>query len=75
MLYLQIIRKYSSKHSTWCFKQGYYQYDKFKKTNHYSPLICKFIDVPAANKEFSKKYGAHWDNNEKKWIILKKFKI
>ena len=64
MTYLQIIRNFSSKHNTWCYQQGYYQSKKFKKLDHYAPLICKFLDVPIANGEIAKKYGAHWDNIE-----------
>tara|TARA_Y100000996_G_scaffold4400_1_gene4058 strand:- start:337 stop:561 length:225 start_codon:yes stop_codon:yes gene_type:complete len=66
---------FSSKHKTWCYRQGFYQYEKLKKTSHYAPLICKFIDVPVANEEFAKKHGAEWDQNEKKWVIFKKFKL
>tara|TARA_Y100001935_G_C17305086_1_gene511804 strand:+ start:3167 stop:3382 length:216 start_codon:yes stop_codon:yes gene_type:complete len=65
---------FSSKHKTWCYRQGFYQYEKLKKTSNYAPLICKFIDVPLANKEFAKKHGAEWDQNEKKWVIFKKLK-
>ena len=54
MTYLQIIRNFSSKHNTWCYQQGYYQSKKFKKLDHYAPLICKFLDVPIANGEIAK---------------------
>ena len=69
---LSLVSHYS-KHNTWCYRQGYYQYDKLKKTNQYSPLICKFIDIPVANEEIAKKYGAKWNKDEKKWVITKEF--
>ena len=61
---------FSSKHKTWCYRQGFYQYNKIKPKNHYSPLICKLIDVPVVDEALAKKYGAKWDKDEKKWIIL-----
>ena len=67
------ITMFSSKHKTWCYRQGFYQYDQFKKKSNYSPLICKFIDVPVADEGFAKKHGAEWDKDEKKWVIFKKF--
>lgn len=73
MIHLLIVRNYS-KHKTWCYRQGYYQYKKFKKEDHYAPLICKFIDRPVVNEEFAKKHGAEWDDHEKKWIIRREFK-
>ena len=63
---------FSSKHKTWCYRQGFYQYEKLKKTTQYSPLICKFIDMPVANEEIAKSHGAEWDKDEKKWVIFKK---
>tara|TARA_B100000674_G_scaffold223737_1_gene183581 strand:+ start:1131 stop:1352 length:222 start_codon:yes stop_codon:yes gene_type:complete len=63
---------FSSKHKTWCYRQGFYQYNKIKPKNHYSPLICKLIDVPVVDEALAKKYGAKWDKDEKKWIILLK---
>ena len=37
MNYLSLLRRhYSSKHGTWCYRQGYYQYDKLKKTSQYN---------------------------------------
>ena len=41
---------FSSKHKTWCYRQGFYQYNKIKK-NQYAPLICKLIDVPVVDEE------------------------
>ena len=63
------INIFSSKHKTWCYRQGFYQYNKIKK-NKYAPLICKFIDVPVINEESAKKYGAKWDKDKKQWVIL-----
>ena len=60
---------FSSKHKTWCYRQGFYQYNKIKK-NKYAPLICKFIDVPVINEESAKKYGAKWDKGKKQRVIL-----
>tara|TARA_Y100000768_G_scaffold352690_1_gene304465 strand:- start:249 stop:479 length:231 start_codon:yes stop_codon:yes gene_type:complete len=75
MNHLSLLRRhYSSKHKTWCYRQGYYQYDKLKKTSQYAPFICKFVDVPVATEEFAKKHGAKWDKNEKKWVIVREFK-
>ena len=75
MNHLSLLRRnYSSKHKTWCYRQGFYQYDKLKKITQYSPLICKFLDMPVVNEEFAKNNGAIWDKDEKKWIIFKKFK-
>ena len=65
---------FSSKHNTWCHRQGFYQYNKKKTKDLYAPIICKFIDVPVANEKFAKDNGAEWDQNEKKWVIFKKFK-
>ena len=65
---------FSSKHKTWCYRQGFYQYEKLKKTTQYSPLICKFLDMPVANEEIAKSHDAEWDKDEKKWVIFKKLK-
>ena len=61
---------FSSKHKTWCYRQGFYQYKKIKSKNQYAPLICKLIDVPVVNEESAKKYGATWYKDKKQWVIL-----
>ena len=72
MNHLSLLRRhYSSKHKTWCYRQGFYQYNKIKK-NQYAPLICKLIDVPVVNEESAKKYGATWYKDKKQWVILLK---
>tara|TARA_B100000902_G_C27293341_1_gene908479 strand:- start:1970 stop:2185 length:216 start_codon:yes stop_codon:yes gene_type:complete len=63
---------FSSKHKTWCYRQGFYQYTHKVKKGQYSPLICKFIDMPVADENIAKSNGAHWDKGEKKWVIFKK---
>ena len=64
----------SSKHKTWCYRQGFYQYTHKVKKDQYAPLICKFNDMPVANEEFARSNGAEWDKNEKKWVIIKELK-
>ncbi len=63
---------FSSKHKTWCYRQGFYQYNKIKPKNQYAPLICKLIDIPVVDEESAKKYGAQWDIDKKQWVILLK---
>jgi hypothetical protein len=73
MVLLHHIRRYSTRYNTWCYRQGFYRYDKVKKKEKYGPLICKYIDIPIINEEFAKEHGAKWDRNEKKWVIEKYF--
>ena len=73
MLRLLITRNYTTRYNTWCYRQGLYQYKKNNKEDQYYPLICKFKDVPVANKTFAKEIGAQWDKDEKKWVIVRKF--
>ena len=70
MVTLQIVRRYS-KHNTWSYRQGYYQYALVKKEDRYYPLICKFNNIPVANAAFAKDIGAKWDDSEKKWVIYR----
>ena len=37
---------FSSKQKTWCYRQGFYQYNKVKPKNQYTPLTCKLINDP-----------------------------
>jgi hypothetical protein len=46
MVLLHHIRRYSTRYNTWCYRQGFYRYDKVKKKEKYGPLICKYIDIP-----------------------------
>ena len=67
------LRNISTKTNTWCYRNGFYKYIKNKDNDQYAQLICRFIDTPIVNKELAKKYGAKWDKEEGKWVIMKEF--
>ena len=64
------VRNYSTRFNTWCYQQGYYQYDKENKKSKYQPLIFKFR-AGVITEEMAKKYRATWDKDEKVWVILR----